>query len=106
MNPTCFPDNCAWHKIIGGTKEECPHYMQTTWMNEKGEIAVVDDCTPRRTLILIQELVQSNIGVQQSNEQLRNENKLLTDNFKKVILTLKHAANKELDNGTSKKNTL
>jgi len=72
MENTCNPDECKWHDLLGGKPEQCPNYIETWWTADDKEPILVKDCSPRRTLLMIQELYNRTIALQQSNEQQRN----------------------------------
>lgn len=54
------------------TKKSCPNKITTPWKNEKGEIREVVDCAPKRTMIMVQQLSNAVVGVQKSQEEMRN----------------------------------
>jgi hypothetical protein len=69
MESTCTKDCKFWKKY----KDKCPFYIQTTWSKD-GEPTprVVEDCTPKRSMILIMEMSNRFLGLQQATEQERN----------------------------------
>ena len=71
MEHTCTLSNeCPlWKKY----KEKCPNYIQTTWKDDKGNVKIINDCSPKRTMLMIQELYNRIIGVEKAQEQQRNE---------------------------------
>ncbi len=66
---TCKKKECKqWDK------GRCPFYAVTNWTNPmSGETGNTDDCAPVRSLIMIQELSNRLVGVEKSQESLRNE---------------------------------
>lgn len=98
MENTCDIKSCPVAKRLKIKKdEECFNFIETWWIPEgKKKPVMLRDCSPKRTLIMIQDLYSRLIGVQQSQEQMRNEyNKsqvvmnLLTENiqlnFKRIL---------------------
>lgn len=76
IQPTCTPERCKLHDLLGGDVEECPNFMQN-WFVEtgprgEGKPYLVNDCAPKRTMVMIGALEKALIGVQKSNEQQRN----------------------------------
>lgn len=112
MKDTCDIKNCIVAKKLKIKKpEECFNFVESWWTPEgKKEPTIVKDCSPKRTFIMIQELYNRLIGVQKSQEQMRNEyNKtqtvmnLLTENiqlnFKRILpqtLELENIEKKEI----------
>jgi hypothetical protein len=75
MKDTCDSENCGWLKFIGGRAEDCPNFVLTVWHSEEDkETKSVRDCAPRRTLLVVMDMLSSNIATRQSNEELRNKN--------------------------------
>lgn len=77
MEGTCDPKNCKLFDLLGGTPEQCPNFIETWWQPTaiSGESIPkkVNDCAPKRSLLMIQELHGRLIGIQQTQEQARNE---------------------------------
>lgn len=69
MDNTCSKECPLWKKY----KDKCPNYIQTTWTNEKGEVKLIEDCAPKRTMLMLQEVYNRLVGVEKSQEQQRNE---------------------------------
>ena len=77
MQGTCNPKECKLHDLLGGMPEQCPNYMESWWQpapqaTDRTPI-LVKDCAPKRTFLMIQELSNRLVGVQKSQEELRNE---------------------------------
>ena len=77
MNGTCDYKNCKLFDLLGGQPEQCPNYTESWWTpgpqaTDRNPI-LVKDCAPKRTFLMIQELSNRLVGVQQSQEELRNE---------------------------------
>lgn len=98
MNDTCNLKECPVAKKFKLKKrEECPNYTEGWWTSQKEDKPkIVHDCANKRILLMIQDLYNRLIGVQKSQEQMRNkyeENQaimsLLSDNirlnFEKVL---------------------
>lgn len=72
MEGTCNPDKCKLHTLLGGEKDECPNYVKGFWKSTLGAVKEIDDCAPKRTLLMIQELFNRQIGLQSATEEQRN----------------------------------
>ena len=71
MDNTCTED-CSGYK----KRKNCPNHLFTWWKDEKtGEIKNIEDCAPKRTLSLVQDLYNRFIGLQKSCEEERNAQK-------------------------------
>jgi len=70
MQDTCKKLDChLWKKY----KDTCPNYTKSEWREEtSNEIKLIHDCAPIRTMLMLQELYNRLIGVEKSNEQVRN----------------------------------
>lgn len=70
MENTCSKDCHLWKKY----KDRCPNYIRSGWKpTDSAEITYFEDCAPKRTLIMIQELYNRLIAVEKTQEELRNE---------------------------------
>lgn len=73
MEATCKKGDCTfWDK-----KKGCPLMVQTAWqpaLPQGGKPEFLDDCAPRRTMFMVQDLYNRLIGTQQAVEEMRNEN--------------------------------
>ena len=77
MKNTCEFKDCPIAKRLKLKKEEeCTNFIESWWTPEgtKNPI-IVKDCSPKRTFLMIQELYNRLIGVEKSQEQMRNEYK-------------------------------
>jgi len=75
MEGTCNSATCKLHDLLGGTVEQCPSFIESWWTpSNKGVPIMVKDCAPKRVFLMIQELSNRLVGVQQAQEQQRNEN--------------------------------
>lgn len=74
MENTCGIKNCALAKKLKIKKEEeCPNFVEAWWTPEnKKDPVSIKDCAPKRTFIMIQNLHNRLIGVEKSQEQVRN----------------------------------
>jgi len=88
MENTCSKDCPLWKKY----KEKCPNFIQTTWKDDKGNMKIINDCSPKRTMLMIQELYNRVIGVEKAQEQQRNEFSYLTIMEKEKLLQIKNIA--------------
>jgi hypothetical protein len=75
MEETCKSEGCGMAELFG--KKKCPNYIETWWTPQEvggnNKPILVCDCAPKRTLLMIQDLHNRMIGVEQSQEELRNE---------------------------------
>ncbi len=76
MESTCDVKKCMFakkHWIKDPSKGRCPSYIESWWKPEgEGKAVLIGDCAPRRSFLMIQELSNRLVGVQQSQEQMRN----------------------------------
>jgi len=77
MQDTCNPNNCKIYKKLKlKNSSECYNFIESWWEPEgipKKAPKLIKDCTPRRMFLMIQDLSNRLIGVQKSQEELRNE---------------------------------
>ncbi len=67
---TCHK-GCVYYKKYGHAK--CPHFIQTVWTDKKSaQPKVIDDCAPKRSVLLQIDAFNRMLGLQQSFEQERN----------------------------------
>lgn len=93
MENTDCQSNCAFVKNgLCKHSSECPNYMTSIWINEKGNQQIVSDCIPKR--LLIQQNLHHNRleGLQQALEQQRNVFIQVAQNFDCLISELKKIA--------------
>ena len=71
MENTCVKEKCEfWNN------GHCCNYMESWWMppeTQGSKPVLVSDCAPKRTFLMIQDLSNRLVGVQKSQEELRNE---------------------------------
>ena len=69
MEETCFKDCPLW-KQFG---KECPNFIESGWKDEKtGQVKIVKDCAPRRTMLMLQELFNRIVSLEKASNQARN----------------------------------
>lgn len=77
MQETCDPEKCKLYLLLGGDPSECPNFVESWWTPQdglkKGAPVMIKDCAPKRTLLMIQELMNMNVSLQKAQEQQRNE---------------------------------
>ena len=78
MEDTCNFKDCTVAKKFKLKKpEECPNFVECWWTpnngKEKDKPIIIKDCVNKRTFLMIQDLFNRLIGVQQSQEQMRNK---------------------------------
>lgn len=79
MENTCNDECFLWKKY----KEHCPNYIESWWKPNEDESRpiLIKDCAPKRIFLMIQDLHNRLVGVEQSQEQQRNQ----FDNFVSTI---------------------
>jgi hypothetical protein len=70
MKDTCRKEGCYWWELCG---DKCPDYIQTWWKAPDQEPVLITDCARIRTFLMIQELSNRLVGVEKSQEEMRNE---------------------------------
>lgn len=64
MRDTCC-DKCR--------NTECPNKIESYWKDEKGELKILTDCAPKRSMLMLQDFSNQIVSQQAAIEQLRNE---------------------------------
>lgn len=80
MQDTCDPRKCSFLKKVLKEKspEGCPNYIESLWTKVgESQPIIVRDCAPKRTVLICQDLVNSNLGMQKAHEQMRNRSDVL-----------------------------
>ena len=90
MENTCNFDKCKFGQGFFAKEEECFNFKETWWRPLEGEPVLVKDCAPIRTMLMVQGLHDRLIGVQQSQEQQRNESSKIISVFNKIVLEAKN----------------
>lgn len=73
---TCEKEKCPFWKLIANEGKPCPMYVSVTFtpsLPNGGQPYTVQDCAPVRTIMMVQDLYNRMIGIQKSQESLRNE---------------------------------
>lgn len=68
-------DTCTKEKCREWGNGDCPFMVEAWWTppeNTPGQPVLIVDCAPKRALMLTQELSNRLIGVEKSQEQMRN----------------------------------
>lgn len=95
MQDTCFPEKCKLFNLLGSPAEQCPNYIETSWRNEKGEVILIKDCSPRRILIMLQTISNNSISLQKAVEEGREQSATVNALFTTVLKRIeKRNANK------------
>ena len=69
VTDTCAKTCVYWEKY----KQNCPHFIQTMWGDKKSpQPKLVNDCAPKRAVILQIDAFNRMLGLQQAAEQERN----------------------------------
>ncbi len=62
--------SCVYYKKY---KENCPHFIQTMWGDTKSvQPKIINDCAPKRAVILQIDAFNRMLGLQKAHEQERN----------------------------------
>ncbi len=87
MEGTCNYKECAFFKRMKWKhNSECFNFIETWWTPLEGTPKLVQDCAPKRTMIMTQELYNQQIRLQQASEEQRNEFFTLKDDLGKSRL--------------------
>jgi len=76
MENTCVHESCEFAKSLFSKKEQCPFYVESWWTPAQlsgGKPILIKDCSQKRLFIMVQELYNRLVGVEKSQEELRNE---------------------------------
>lgn len=71
VQDTCTKDKCPAY--ANGT---CPMLVESWWTppaTESGPPVLVVDCAPKRTMLMVQDLSNRMLGVEKSQEEMRNK---------------------------------
>lgn len=80
MDGTCNFKECFFAELLD-RREQCPNFIQTWWTPDKGVPKLVDDCAPKRTMIMLQEQYGRLSGIQKAQEQQRNAVAKIVESF-------------------------
>ena len=87
MENTCNHKECKFYKFLKFKElSQCLNYIETWWTQEKGEPKLIKDCSPKRTMIMVQELYNQQIRLQQAQEEQRNATTKVVGIFNKLAL--------------------
>lgn len=83
MDGTCVKNDCPlWKKH----KEKCPNFIMTGWQSANGgQTKTVEDCAPKRTMLMVQELYNRLIAVEKVVEEQRNEGGRINKTFAQLF---------------------
>ena len=93
MDKTCNYKDCRLHDLLGGEPKDCPNFIETWWKPLEGQAKLVQDCAPKRTLLMVQELYNQQVRLQKAQEQQRNESQKIMGVFEELI---SHAKQRQL----------
>lgn len=100
MEGTCIKEKCWLYlltkEFLGSAPdiECCPFYMETVWtpipVDGKAEPAkVLKDCVNKRGMLtMLGDIYPRLLGVQQSNEEMRNQTKASVDVFQQIMMAI------------------
>src|SRR5690554_2741466 len=73
-NTSCGENCCFVQSGFCNSEKDCPNYTETIWEEAStGKIKTVKDCSPKRTMIEQQRLINSFTGVTASVQVLRDK---------------------------------
>lgn len=79
---TCRKTRCPmWRKY----RKECPMFVTNTWIGADQQAKVSEDCAPIRSMLMQQDLHNRCLGIQKSQEEMRNNFDSLQDRFSTMI---------------------
>lgn len=82
MEGTCKKENCPFWKEH---EKKCPFFVETWWQDGQiGQVKLVEDCAPIRSMLMAQDLHNRFIGVQQANEEARNRFHDMTNEIRSI----------------------
>lgn len=68
---TCTKEKCKLWDLFDG---ECPNRVTMWWENQlTKQKKAVDDCAPKRTVLMLQDIHNRLVATQKSAEEMRNE---------------------------------
>lgn len=73
MQNTCEYSKCSFARGIFDSASECCFYIESWWKPLEGEAILLKDCCNKRLFLMIQELSNRLLGVEKSQEEVRNE---------------------------------
>ncbi|MHC4757101.1 MAG: hypothetical protein ACYTE8_00430 [Planctomycetota bacterium] len=70
LEDTCNTDCPFWKKY----KERCPNFLKTTWSphDTQGTPVLMNDCAPKRSVLMQMEVTNRVLGLQKDVEEDRN----------------------------------
>lgn len=96
MEGTCETLNCALFNLLGGKPEQCPNFIETVWVSDKGEKKLVRDCAPKRTLLMVQDLYNRQVGLQKAQEEMRNSFQYTGEALTRFVKEMKLAGSRNI----------
>ena len=90
MKNTCEPKTCKLYELLGGTPEQCPNFIESWWKPLEGDPVLIQDCSPKRILLVHQELFNRVIGLQKAQEEQRNESVKVLQSIFRLTQSLSH----------------
>ena len=83
-------DTCNWGDCYFSTlfdsQSQCPYFHKLHWMPmDGGSVYTTNDCSAKKTMMMVQELFTRLIGVQKASEQERNVVHSLVSELSSVI---------------------
>jgi hypothetical protein len=83
-------DTCNWGECYFSTlfdnRDQCPYFHRLHWLTQDGGQAYhTDDCSAKKTMMMVQELFTRIIGVQKASEQERNAAHALVSELYNIV---------------------
>ena len=74
MKDTCIQKECpVFKKLKLKSVNQCPNFVETVFINDSNEKKVLQDCSTKRNLLMIQDIYSRLSGIQAVQEQHRNQ---------------------------------
>lgn len=103
MQETACGRKCPF--AVGDDCSSCPNYVESFWVNAKdNQPQLIRDCAPKRTFMMVQDLHNRLTGVQEAQEQQRNELNAFTQSLNNAVVTaVEMSKHKAISNENVKK---
>jgi len=98
MENTCNAKECKFLELLGGDPSNCPNYVEGWWQPLEGDPKLVKDCSPRRLILMMRNLEIRLLGVQQANEEQRNESNKVMNVFSGIVNEIERRKIEQLEN--------
>lgn len=93
---TCNFKECKFANDFFDKPEDCFNYVESWWTPaDDSPPVLVKDCSSKRVFLMVQDLFNRLVGVQQSQEEQRNESTKMKDNMTMVMSSIAEVTGKE-----------